>query len=130
MIRATHLVILHGEITPLLPLLVRDLHKEPTRQRLSDIVPVVLILPRRTTQLEVEPLHAAFQLCPDVVRLSERSCVEVVLPAPILRFALVRFVCMVDVEEGEVVAVRVGKLGFGDIRFFLRGSGAREHVGD
>ncbi len=127
-IQYTHLVVLDCEVTSLLPLLVRDLHEESTSQSLPDIVPVVLILPSGTAQLEIKPLHTSLQLCSDVVRLGKGSSVEEVLPAPVLCVALVGFVGVVDVQKGKMIAVGMGKLSFCDVGLFLGGSGAHEHV--
>lgn len=40
----TDLVVLHGLVSSLLALPMRDLHEEPDRQRFSDVDPVVLVL--------------------------------------------------------------------------------------
>jgi hypothetical protein len=128
--RATHLVVLYGEVRAPLALLVRDLHEEAAGEGLSNVVPIVFILPRGGTELQVEPLHAPFELGPDVVGLGEGPLVEVVLPAPVLRIRLVGLVSVVDVEHGQMVAVGMGELGFGHVGFLALGCRAHEDIGD
>ena len=126
--QADDLVVLDSEVAALFPFLMRDLHEKATDEGLADVVPVVLVLPCGADELEVVFLHVAFELGADVVGLGEGSKVEVVLPAPVF-VALVGFVRVVDVEEGEVVAVGVGELGFGHVGFFACVGGAHEDVG-
>ena len=57
-VQAHHLVILDGEVAPLFTFLVRHLHEKAADQSLSDVVPVVLVLPRSADELEVVLLHA------------------------------------------------------------------------
>ena len=60
-----------------------DLHEEPADQCHSNVgVELALILGR--DKVEIEPLHRALNLIPDILRLSKCAGREVVIPCPIL----------------------------------------------
>src|SRR5579863_10089816 len=80
----SYLVVLYGEISTLLTLPVRDLHKVSAHQRPSDvnIVPG-LILVRLGHKIDFLALHNSKQLSADVVGLGEGAGRNIVVPCPI-----------------------------------------------
>ena len=89
-----------------------NLHEEPRAEGPPDVHVVVLGGEVRGGALEVESVHDAAQLLPHVVRRLEAPVVAEVVVAP-CRVLHVLFECVVDVEEGEVVAVDVGESQLG-----------------
>lgn len=67
---STHLIILNSQILPLLPLLMRNLHEEPTNER-HPYVRVKLPLVSGGDKVDVLAFHGALELGADVVGLGE-----------------------------------------------------------
>jgi hypothetical protein len=74
-------------------------------------------------------LHRPLQLGPDVVRLGQTPGIQEVLPTPVL-VAAVRFVCVVNVQKGQVVAIWMRELGLCLVGLFTGVGGAHEYIGD
>jgi len=91
----THLVILDGQVVPLLTLLVRDLHEESRRQSLSNVEVVALVLERCRNEVEIVLLHRPLELSSNVVGLLESSLREEVVVRPVL----VVLVCREEKEK-------------------------------
>ena len=105
------LIILDRRVRLSATLLHGDLHEEPADQCASDVLVVFLVLERHADELDLAALHDGAQLLADVVGGLEGPQGEEVLVAPFLGvgLGLGRFEGVVDVEHGQVIAVRVGK---------------------
>jgi len=124
------LIILHGYIRLPASLLLSNLHEEPGHQRAADVAVVVLILEGRAHELDLLRLHDALELHADVVGGLERAQGEEVVVAPLLGVCLRvgGFEGVVDVQHGEVVAVRVREEGFHVVGALAGGDGADEDL--
>ena len=110
------LVILDREVEA--PLVVCHLHEEPGDQRLPDVVIVLLGLEGGGLEGEVEPLHDLCELGPDVVSRLHRPVIDVVVVTP-GRVIPGLLVCVVHVQERQMVAVDVCEAALGLVRSLL-----------
>lgn len=124
------LIILDRDIRLPTALLLSNLHEEPGHQRAADVAVVVLVLEGRADELDLLRLHNALELHADVVGGLQRAQGEEVVVAPLLGVCLRvgGFEGVVDVQHGEVVAVRVREEGFHVVGALAGGDGADEDL--
>lgn len=91
--------------------LLGHLHEEARHQRAPDVGVIILVLKRCRHEVEPVALHDPRQLLPHVVGALQAAERQEVVVAPLagILLRLRRLEGVVDVEEGEVVAVGVGK---------------------
>lgn len=121
------LVVLDGEVTST-ALEVRDLHEIPAQDCLANVGVVISRCKVSADERQVEALANAHELRANIVGALHRSVADVVVPTPVGIFfrLLVR---VIDVEQGEVIAVDVRKLSLGGVGLFGLISRANEAHG-
>ena len=126
------LVILDGGVGLAVGFALGDLHEEAGDERAADVLVVLLVVEGGGDELELLALHDALELQAHVVGGLEGAQAEEVVVAPLSGVLLggVAFEGVVDVEEGEVVAVGVGEEVLHLVGAFAVAGGADEDLGD
>mmetsp|Transcript_9026 Transcript_9026/g.22493 ORF Transcript_9026/g.22493 Transcript_9026/m.22493 type:complete len:450 (+) Transcript_9026:611-1960(+) len=111
--------VLRGDVrVALAALLMCDVHEVSGEDTAGDVVEILRAAEFGRNERDVELLHQARELRPNIVGRTERSLIEVVVPAP-LTVAVVVLIRMICVEQSNVVATGMNKLGLCRIRSLL-----------
>lgn len=116
-VKLDHLVVFDCEVMAC-ALQVRHLHEESSAERSSDVDVVISACELCAAARQVETVHDPGQLLPHVVSRHQRTVVNKVVIAPLVRL-MVLLEGVVDIEQRQVISINVSKPHLGLVSCFL-----------